>query len=328
VSNKLLIEEIKARAKSLTELLSPCILCPHMCAVDRAGGELGECGVGFGATIASAVPHFGEEPEISGKRGSGTIFFSGCNLHCCYCQNSQISQNPRPIKGDSVKAIVDAMISLKARGCHNINWVTPSHIAPFAVLALAIARSQGMDLPIVYNSSGYDGLECLKLLDGIVDIYLADLRYSDDDCAAEFSLAPNYVSASRAAVLEMARQVGTDNPIGADGTLERGLIIRLLVLPNDLSGVADTLYFIKENLGTSVRIALMAQYFPAYKASNELLLSRPTSFREYSKIVDLADKMGFSNALIQEHASAEFYRPNFEKEKEPSEDIKHFIKRG
>lgn len=314
------------RIRALRALLAPCRLCPHQCLVDRPAGEIGVCGVGAGAVVASVVPHFGEEPEISGTRGSGALFFGGCNLRCAYCQNAGISQDAAVVARPAwtPRQIADAMHDLAARGCHNINWVTPSHVVPFAVEALALARAEGMDLPLVYNTSSYDGLDTLRLLDGIVDVYLADLRYSEDDVARDVSGAPGYVEASRAAVLEMARQTGVEPIPGPDGTLRRGLVIRLLVLPNDLAGVRETLAFLKDHLGTRVRIALMSQYYPTHRADDEPLLSRRTSFGEYARIVDLADRMGFANALIQEPEASEFYRPDFDRAEEPFADARHF----
>lgn len=314
------------RIGALRALLSPCRLCPHECGVDRLAGEVGRCGVGAGAVVASAVPHFGEEPEVSGHGGSGAVFFGGCNLRCLYCQNAQISQDTSVAAGRAwtPRAIADAMGTLAARGCHNINWVSPSHVVPFAVEALALARGDGMTLPLVYNTGGFDGLQTLRLLDGVVDVWLADLRYSDDAVARDLSGAEGYVAASRAAVAEMARQVGTGNTLGPNGTILRGLIIRLLVLPNDLAGVRESLAFLRDTVGTGVRIALMSQYYPTHLAETEPLLSRRTSYGEYARVVDVADRMGFVNALIQEHEAAEFYRPDFGRGDEPFRDACHF----
>jgi putative pyruvate formate lyase activating enzyme len=272
------------------------------------------------------VPHFGEEPEIAGVRGSGAMFFAGCNLRCAYCQNAEISQGPavRTMRPWTVREIADAMHALAARGCHNINWVTPSHVVPFAVEALALARSEGLDLPLVFNTSSYDGPETVRLLDGIVDVWLADLRYSDDEVARDLSGAEGYVAAARAAIVEMARQVGVDPVLLPDGTLGRGLVVRLLVLPNDLAGVRESLAFLKDTVGTRVRIALMSQYYPTHRADDEPLLSRRTSFGEYARVVEHADRLGFVNALIQEPEASEFYRPDFGRAEAPFADARHF----
>jgi len=318
--------ELAERAVALAGLATPCRLCPHRCAVDRAGGGRGICGLPAGAVVAAATAHFGEEPEISGTRGSGTVFFGGCNLRCVYCQNSTISQGAdmRRRAVTSVTDLAASMLDLAGRGVHNINWVTPSHVVPWAVASLDAAAAAGLALPVVYNSSAYDSVDVLRLLDGVVDVYLPDLRYSDDDAAKEFSGVEGYVAASRAAIVEMAHQVGTTNDVGPDGTLRRGLIVRLLVLPNDLSGVRESLAFLRDALGTGTRIALMAQYFPAHKAPDELLLSRRTSVREYQRVLEVAERMGFDNALVQEMEAQDFYRPDFDRGDEPFADAAHF----
>lgn len=318
--------ELAERAAALLALATPCRLCPHRCAVDRLSGFPGTCGVPAGAIVAAATAHFGEEPEISGSRGSGTVFFGGCNLRCVYCQNAAISQDAgmrrRPVA--TTDDLAATMLDLSGRGVHNINWVTPSHVVPWALAGLAAAAARGLALPLVYNSSAYDSVEVLRLLDGVVDVYLPDLRYSDDDCAHEFSGVDGYVAASRQAVVEMARQVGTVNDVGPDRTLRRGMIVRLLVLPNDISGVRESLAFLRDELGTGVTIALMSQYFPSHKADGEILLSRRTSVREYDRVLELADRMGFENALVQEMEATDFYRPDFDLGDEPFADAARF----
>lgn len=277
--------------------------------------------------MASATAHFGEEPEISGTGGSGTVFFAGCSLRCLYCQNHQISQGVgrHRVLPSSPEDLARIYRSLQDRGVHNLNWVTPSHVVPWALEGLQRAASLGVDRPLVYNTSGYDALATLEALDGVVDIYLADLRYGDDESAALCSGAPGYVEAARNAIREMARQVGIENPLGPDGTLRRGLVVRLLVLPNDLASIRETLAFLKTDIGTQVRIAMMSQYFPAHRASEEPLLSRPVSAGEYWRAVDWAERMGFGNLLIQEFEARQFYRPDFQRPQEPFEDIRHFI---
>lgn len=318
--------ELARRAAALRDLARDCSLCPHDCRVARLDGRLGFCRMPPGAVVAASTAHFGEEPEVSGNRGSGTVFFGGCNLRCLYCQNAAISQGAgtRALTVDSPEALAARYLDLAARGAHNLNWVTPSHVGPWAVEALDIAASRGLALPLVYNSSGYDALATLRLLDGIVDAYLPDLRYADDESAEECSGVKGYVAASRAAVLEMARQVGTDNVRGPDGTIRRGLIVRLLVLPNDLSGTRETLAFLRDELGTGLRIALMSQYFPTHRADDNVLLSRRTSVREYERVVELAERMGFQNALIQEMEAQDFYRPDFARGDEPFADAAAF----
>ena len=323
------IREHEARLEALRALLGPCTLCPHQCRVDRLSGDRGRCGLGNGAVLCSAVPHFGEEPPISGTRGSGTLFFGSCNLRCRYCQNWQISQSrdvrrrhPTPIR-----EIADAMLRLQAQGCHNVSLVTASHVVPYAVEALLVARRDGLRIPVVYNTSSYDGLETLRLLDGIVDVYLADLRYSDDREAWRYSKAPNYSKHSRAAVLEMARQVGTKAVLGEDGTLARGLVIRVLVLPNDIAGVEDTLRFIRNELGAGVTISLLAQYTPAFKANEDILLSRPVYFGEYLRALETVEELGFENVYAQTLDAPGFYNPDFSNPEAPFVDARYFQRR-
>ena len=315
--------ELHERVLALKALLSPCRLCPHRCGADRTKGRTGRCRV-KGAMVATATAHFGEEPEVSGTKGAGTIFFRSCNMACIYCQNHQISQSPIEGEPDPPEAIAGHMLALAERGCHNIAWVTPSHVVPDLVEGLELAARSGLDLPIVYNTSGYDSVETLRLLQGVVDVYLPDLRYSDDLEARRLSGVKGYVTAARAAILEMARQVGTENVLGPDGTIRRGLIIRLLVLPNDLAGVRDSLRFIKAELGTSVRVALLSQYYPTHKAFSEVLLSRPVGLGEYMRVVEFAERLGFEHALWQEPSSSDFYRPEFDRGQEPFPDAKEF----
>jgi len=296
--------------------------------VDRPAGDVGLCRIGFGAHVSASTAHFGEEPEVSGTRGSGTLFFASCNLRCLYCQNAAISQGADvpDLPFHTAAQIGDFMLARAAQGCHNVNWVTPSHVVPFAVEGLAYAAARGLDLPLVYNTSGFDSVETLRLLDGVVDVYLADLRYADAATAGELSGAPNYPDAARAAVLEMARQVGARNEHDPCGNLRRGLILRLLVLPNDLADLRETLAFVRDCLGTGVRIALMSQYFPTHQATSHDLLSRPIHFGEYARAIDQAERMGFDNLLVQELAASDFYRPDFDAGPEPFADAAHFRK--
>lgn len=323
----LLSDEADRRVKALYHMLSPCRLCPRACGVDRPGGQAGFCGTA-GAVVSAATAHFGEEPGISGTGGSGTVFFSGCNLRCVYCQNHQISQGvassiPWSRVGDTAE-LAATMLSLQERGCGNINLVTPSHVAPMAVDALILAARSGLDIPVVWNSSGYDSVEVLRLLEGFVDIWLPDLRYSDAWASSECSAAPDYVDVAQAAILEMARQVGIEPVTGPDGRMMRGMIIRLLVLPNDMAGARESLDFIKQSLGPDARVALMSQYFPSHLAvGNELLSRRPTP-AEYFRVVEHAERLGFRHALIQDMDAAEFYRPDFDLPTEPFVDARRF----
>lgn len=274
------------------------------------------------AVLAAATAHFGEEPEVSGTRGSGTLFFGACNLRCRYCQNHQISQGTRMRRAppSPPEAIAKEALRLQTLGCHNLNWVTPSHVTPWAAEAHSRAVAGGLRVPLVYNTNAYDSVEALRLLDGVVDVYLPDLRYSDDDTARRLSGAEGYVAVSRAAIVEMARQVGVDNAHAPDGTIRRGLIVRLLVLPNDLAGLRESLAFLRDALGTGVRLALMSQYFPAHRARTDPLLSRPLHHGEYHRALTLVERMGFDNALVQAPEASEFYRPDFERGDEPFAD--------
>lgn len=274
------------------------------------------------AVLAAATAHFGEEPEISGTRGSGTLFFGACNLRCRYCQNHQISQGAsvRRAPGTPPGEVARNALRLQGLGCHNLNWVTPSHVTPWAAEAHSLAVAGGLAVPLVYNTNAYDSVEALRLLDGVVDVYLPDLRYSDDDTARRLSRAEGYVGAARSAIVEMARQVGVDPVVGPDGTLHRGLIVRLLVLPNDLAGLRESLAFLRDALGTRVRLALMSQYFPTHRARTDPLLSRSLHHGEYLRAISLVERMGFENALVQDPSASEFYRPDFDRGSEPFAD--------
>ena len=239
--------ELARRAEALRARLTGCDICPRNCGIDRLRGETEYCGIGARAVVAAACDHHGEEPAISGQRGSGTIFFAGCNLRCVYCQNHQISQDWRPLPETDTPALAHHMLDLQARGCHNINLVTPSHVVPQIVAAVLAAVPLGLNLPLVYNSSGYDGLDTLCALDGIVDIYLPDLRYSSAETADRLSGAADYPAAARAAILEMYHQVG-NLEVDAAGVAQRGVIVRHLILPGGLSGSQDTLRFLAEEV--------------------------------------------------------------------------------
>lgn len=322
--------EIDARVDALSGMLKKCSLCPRECGVDRTAGVAGVCGTA-GVVVSSSTAHYGEEPVISGRSGSGTIFFAGCNLRCLYCQNHEISQktfSTRPWDRQAdTRYLAEIMLNLQDRGCANINLVTPTHVSPMAVAAVAEASRRGLTIPIVWNSSGYESVDVIDLLDKIVDVWLVDIRYSDSLSALDCSKAPDYVEKARAAVTRMARLAGPE-VIGVDGTLQRGIVIRLLVLPNDLAGVRETLDFIRDNLGTGTRISLMSQYFPSHLAVGHDLLGRKITAREYYRVVDYAERLGFDNLLIQEMEASDFYRPDFAVDGEPFSDARHFCDRG
>jgi putative pyruvate formate lyase activating enzyme len=258
--------ELDERVKKLDALLADCTACPRSCRVDRRQ-ELGECATGAEAVVASWNPHHGEEPVISCRRGSGTVFLANCNLRCAFCQNHDISQRPRTYAGRSIsdEELAAIFIDLQDRGCHNINWVSPSHQVPQLVRALAIAAQRGLTIPIVYNTNGYDSLEVLRLLDGVVDIFMPDLKYADPDDACRLSGVEDYPLWARAALSEMYRQVGDAWDLGPEGELRRGLLVRMLVLPEGLAGIEESLAWIARSLSPTVTISLLAQYRPAHR---------------------------------------------------------------
>jgi putative pyruvate formate lyase activating enzyme len=259
--------ELQRRAAKLESMLENCEACPRRCQVNRRR-ELGRCFTGVEPIVASWGPHMGEEPPISGRRGSGTVFLANCNLRCAFCQNADISQRPSHHIGhtSSVAELAAAMLQLQADGCHNINWVSPTHQVAALVRALALAAENGLSLPIVYNSNGYDAVAVLALLDGVVDIYMPDLKYADALTAQELSGIADYPGAARAALTEMFRQVGDSWDAAPDGTLRRGLLVRVLILPGDLAGVAETLCWLSEALSPMVAVSLMSQYRPCHRA--------------------------------------------------------------
>ncbi len=251
-----------------------CVMCPRACRTDRRTG-VGECGEPWLPASPARIFHFGEEPPITGVRGSGTIFFSGCNLHCVFCQNFPISQLHQANRSLAIEGLADAMLELRNRGAHNVNLVTPSHYIFQFVEALKLALERGFDLPIVYNSSGYDSLPIVRRLDGIVDVWLPDAKYASDDVARRFSDAPNYVAVDRKALTEMFRQTGGRLDTDDDGIATKGMIVRHLVLPGQVENSKAVLKWIAEELSPAVHISLMSQYFPPI-ASPPMILS-PTS---------------------------------------------------
>jgi putative pyruvate formate lyase activating enzyme len=258
--------ELDERVEKLDALLTDCTVCPRACRVDRHL-ELGDCATGTDAVVASWNPHHGEEPVISCRRGSGTIFLANCNLRCAFCQNHDISQRPQMYSGCSISdhELAAIFIDLQDRGCHNINWVSPSHQVPQLVRALALAAHRGLTMPIVYNTNGYDSLEALRLLEGVVDIYMPDLKYADPDDACRLSGVEDYPRRARAALSEMYRQVGDCWELGPEGELRRGLLVRMLVLPEGLAGIEENLEWIARSLSPAVTISLLAQYRPTHR---------------------------------------------------------------
>ena len=283
--------ELEGKAAILTRHLSACDICPRKCAVNRVSGEIGICGVARKAWISSYGPHHGEENPLRGTRGSGTIFFSGCNLNCLYCQNADISQK---ISGFEVSAreLADIMLELQRTGCHNINLVSPTHVVPQIVEAVYLAAHSGLNLPLVYNTGGYDGLPTLRLLDGIIDVYMPDMKYSDEMIGFDLSGIPQYPEVNQSAVLEMHRQVG-DLQLTPAGIAQRGLLVRHLVLPHGLSGSEEILTFLAEMISLNTYLNIMDQYRPAYQAQRRNTLSRRVKQTEYDDVIRMAKRLGF-----------------------------------
>ena len=296
--NPIKIEHVKRAVIALKDSLKNCAICPRKCGVDRAAGKTGYCRAPYNPTIYSYLSHRGEEPPISGTKGSGTIFFSHCNMKCVYCQNYHFSQLDKG-KETTIEALAEIMMNLQGKGCHNINLVTPTHYLPQILMALEIALVKGLNIPIVYNTSGYELSETIRLLDGIVDIYLPDMRYSDEEQAKKYSDAKSYVEHNRAAVKEMQKQVG-DLKMDENGLAERGMLIRLLALPNKISGTEETLRFIKNNISPNAYLSIMSQYYPTFKACGFNEISRGIATGEYANVVDEAHLLGLNNGWIQE----------------------------
>jgi putative pyruvate formate lyase activating enzyme len=274
----------------LVKNLESCELCPRKCRVNRLRGERGFCRSGNELVISNYGPHFGEEPELVGSRGSGTVFLTNCNLQCVYCQNYDISQLGYGVEV-SIDDALSIMLSLQEGGCHNINLVTPTHFAPQLVHAIVAARSMGLKIPIVWNCGGYENVEVIRLLEGVVDIYMPDIKYSKGEPAERYSNAPDYFDRSKEAVVEMQRQVG-DLKVDGRGVAYRGLLIRHLVLPNSLAGSDKILEFIADEVSKDCYVNIMAQYRPWGKAYDYEELSRWPTRSECLRVVDYARKLG------------------------------------
>jgi len=283
---------LKKRAELFQNQLYACNLCPRNCGVNRIEGEVGVCGVGKNAWVSSYGPHFGEEDPLRGWQGSGTIFFSGCNLNCLYCQNSDISQN---VSGEEVseEVLAEIMLELQSRGTHNINLVSPTHVCSQIVMALYIAAQRGLHIPIVYNTGGYDSVQTLKILDGIIDVYMPDMKYSQPEIGEELSGVPDYPYHNQCTVKEMFRQVG-DLQLSSQGIAERGLLVRHLILPGDLAGSKVILKFLAGEISNGTYLNIMDQYRPAYQASRHAGMSRRITVDEYQTIVDTALSLGIT----------------------------------
>jgi putative pyruvate formate lyase activating enzyme len=302
---------------TLDKIPECCTICPHKCRVNRTQSTSGFCRAGNVSVVSSIMAHHGEEPPISGTGGSGTIFFSYCNMRCDYCQNYQISQEHTGMLYTALE-LADSMLRLQKAGSHNINLVSPSIWIPQIMQALSVAKKSGLNIPIVYNTGGYDAPETIKMLDGIIDIYMPDIRYSNSTMAKKYSHIKNYVENNRAAIREMYRQAGILK-LDKKGMAKKGMIIRLLVLPGDIAGINETLDFLKNELSCDIHLSIMAQYHPEYNACSIPDISRRISEEEYIKVTDYAEELGFYNGWTQEYSSLsekeDLFIPDFKNEK-------------
>jgi putative pyruvate formate lyase activating enzyme len=311
--------ELERRAQALEARLASCDICPRDCGVNRLQGELGYCHSGSLPIVSSVCAHHGEEPALSGARGSGTVFFGNCNMRCVYCQNYQISQDWRRQKRNETDshALAEKMLYLQDKlGCHNINFVSPSHFVPQLLRAVVEAVPMGLHVPLVYNTGGYDSLATLEKLDGVIDIYLPDLRYASDRWAGKFSGARDYVERAREAIKEMYRQVG-DLVMDESGVAQKGLIVRHLILPNELAGSEESLAWLARELSPTVTVSIMSQYKPVHRALQVPLLSRTITIAEHKAVLRLLTKLGLENGWVQDMGAADEYLPDFERKGHP-----------
>jgi putative pyruvate formate lyase activating enzyme len=314
------IDELQKRAAWLNARLASCDICPRKCGVNRLKGERSFCHSGTSPIVASYCVHRGEEPAISGTRGSGTIFFGNCNLRCVFCQNYQISQDPQKQEAHTitVEKLADCMLGLQAQACHNINFVSPSHFVPQIVSALALAAPRGFNLPLVYNTNAYDNVETLKELDGIIDIYLPDIKYADDEKAVRYSSGSDYKVTSRAAIKEMWRQAGK-LVLDRDDVATRGVIIRHLILPGGVAGTQESLNWLAQEVSTEVTVSVMSQYRPTHRAELFPEINMTITRSEYDGAMKAFEESGLENGWAQEPDAPENYLPDFEKEGHPFE---------
>jgi len=305
--------ELERRAEALEARLSACDICPRGCGVNRLEGKRGFCHSAYLPIVASVGAHHGEEPVLSGRRGSGTVFLGNCNMRCVYCQNHQISQDYKAQKRHEVeiRVLAENMLFLQDElGCHNINFVSPSHFVPQLVRAVLEAVPLGLRLPLVYNTSSYDSVATLRELDGIISVYLADLRYASNKWGRRFSKAPDYVERARAAIREMYRQVG-NLVVDEENIARKGLIVRHLILPNGIAGSRDSLGWLVGEVSPRVTVSLMSQYFPAHRAPRLPLLSRTITSEEYNEVVELVEELGIENGWLQGMDASGNYLPDF-----------------
>ncbi len=323
--------ELAHRVTALEALLESCTICPRDCGNNRLRDEIAACYSGRLPIVSSYTAHFGEEPALAGTRGAGNIFFGNCNLRCVYCQNYQISQTHKEQRRNEIthERLAEMMLELQARGCHNINFVSPTHFAPQMVRAIYLAAQQGLRLPIVYNTNAYDAVAVLRLLENIVSVYLPDFKYAENESGYVYSKVRGYADHARAALVEMHRQTGDELVFDDEGLLQRGLVVRLLVLPNDLADVRESLRWIRDNLGRRVAISLMAQYYATHQAATNpryALLSRRITQTEWWRAVEALETLGMEEGWMQEYdGAAHYYRPDFTNAATPFQDVRDFV---
>jgi putative pyruvate formate lyase activating enzyme len=322
--------EFASRVAALEALLERCTVCPRDCLNNRLKNEIAACYSGRLPIVSSYTAHFGEEPALVGTRGAGNIFFGNCNLRCVYCQNYQISQTHKEQLRNEVthERLAEIILELQARGCHNINFVSPTHFAPQMARGILLAAQAGLKLPIVYNTNAYDSVSVLRLLEGIVDIYLPDLKYAEDEAGYLYSKVGGYKEHARRAIAEMYAQTGDELIFDESGLLQHGLIIRLLVLPNDIGGVRESLEWIRDELSPRVAVSLMAQYYPTNQAATNqryILLSRRITETEWLRALTALDELRMEEGWLQEFDGATYYyRPDFTNRDTPFKDIRDF----
>lgn len=287
---KMTLGELGEKVQQAVAMLADCTVCAQECRVNRLKGELGICRGGRRAVVSSYGPHFGEEPPLVGSRGSGTIFFAYCNLKCRFCQNCEISQDG---EGDEVSAseLAEMMLELQQGGCHNINLVSPSHFVPQILEGLLVAVAMGLKIPIVYNTGGYDSMETLEILDGVVDIYMPDIKFGDDEAGRKYAGAAGYYTVAKKAVKEMHGQVG-DLIVDGKGIAVRGLLVRHLVLPGNLARTEKVMEFLAGEISANTFVNIMAQYYPAHEAFKYPELNRRITGKEYQEAIKIAEQAG------------------------------------
>ena len=323
--------ELEQRVAALEALLASCTVCPKDCGNNRLNDDIAACYSGRLPIVSSYTAHFGEEPALAGTHGAGNIFFGNCNLRCVYCQNYQISQTHKEQRNNEVthERLAEMMLELQARGCHNINFVSPTHFAPQMARGILLAAQKGLRLPIVYNTNAYDSVAVLKLLEGIVSVYLPDLKYAENETGFLYSKVRGYADVARAALTEMYRQTGDELVYDDNGLLQRGLVIRLLVLPNDLAGIRESLTWIRNELNPRTAISLMAQYYPTHQAAANpryTLLSRRINEREWWRAIEALEELGLEEGWMQEYdGAAHYYRPDFTNPATPFKDVRDFV---